>query len=263
MFYKNKNSRPATISKKKKVFSRKSRSRKSVSRVLAIKDTTIIKYNPGRAPILRTLKCLPLFLPYTNGVVGVNGLQFVCGATNVTASSSMIFDPSGTYGTASAQITASGPFTGAPAPVIDWPSFQRLYSHYRVTKITCRFTAQDIGSLVTAPPIIYVRYANVYPTINPTVNGIADQRNWVRKTFTPEHPDFTYSFYPKVMVLTDNIGLLATEPRVPKSMPWTNLTTPSDLYGLQVIFQYPGSTSGTSTFVNMDIEYHMQFKTAN
>ena len=254
---------------KKKTFSRskKSRSRttrKKVIRTVAVKDNTIMKYNPGRAPIARVTKSITLFQPYVNGTAGTTGLQFIGTTTSiVNAAASMTFDLSGTFGNHSAIIVGGGAFSGIAAQVLDWNFLVRMYSYYRVKKITCRFTAQDTGSLTTAPPIIYVRYGNVYPAVTPTQGSIAEQRNWCRKTFTVEHPDFAYSFYPKIMVLADNVGLLSTETRLPKSMPWTNCTTPMELYGLQIIAQYPASASGTVTYLNMDVEYHMEFKMAN
>ena len=237
---------------------RKSKVRSSVS-----KDTTIVKYNPGRTPVVRVMKNLPVFLPYTAGGVGTNGLQFVCTAAPILASSSLTFDPSGLFGTASQQVFLSGPFSGIPAQIPDWTSLVRLYTHYKVTKIVCTFTAQDTGSLTTAAPIAYVRYNNSYPAQNPTILQVSEQRNWIRKTFTVEHPNFKYSFYPKVQVLVDNSAALATDSRQAKSMGWTNISTPIELYGLQVIFQYPGSAVAGTTYVNMDIEYHMMFKQQN
>lgn len=239
------------------------KNKKTFKKTSGVKDTTIMRYNPGKAPSCRVIKQPAIFYPYTLGSPGSNALQFSAGATAITAFGSLQFDPSGAFGTYSGNVNSSGTFIGVPAPILDWGSLIRLYSHYKVHKIVCRFTAQDTGTLISSPPIIYVRYANVYPSVVPNISTVSEQRGWVRKTFTPEHPNFTYSFYPKVMALVDNIGVLATEARCPKSMPWTNCTTPVDLYGFQFIFQFPANTSTTDTFVNMDVEYHMSFKTAN
>jgi len=248
--------RPMT---KKTSYKKKSRTAK----IIAPKDTTVVKYNPGKDKVVKFIKSPAIFYPYTLGTSGSNALQFSGGASAITAFGSVQFDPAGSFGTYSGTVSVNGTFVGAPAPVVDWGSLIRLYSHYKVTKIVCKFTAQDTGSLISAPPIIYMRYANVYPSVTPNISTVSEQRGWVRKTFTPEHPNFTYAFYPKVMMLADNIGVLATEARQPKNMPWTNCSTPVDLYGFQFIYQFPANTTTTDTFVNMDVEYHLCFKTAN
>ena len=114
----------------------------------------------------------------------------------------------------------------------------------------------------TDSPTIYLRYNNEYlapgtGTVTPLT--MSEERGWVRKVFTAEHPDFTYSFYPKIMQLVDNAGVFSTESRVSKSMPWTNINTPVELYGMKVYTYWAGNPNNTY-YMNCDVLYHLEFK---
>lgn len=255
--------RKSTKSKKKNVKSYKKMARPSTRKKIT-RDPTITKLNAGKERIVRVRKMTKINLPSVVGTAGTNGMSIQLTSTGYTAKGVLVFDPSGSQGNNSGNI--SNLFTSgaslSPCNIPDWSGFQTLYSEYRVKKITCKFNWSSSGNpLSYAMPELYVRYANDYNEADPDAFTVSEQRNWVRKVFTMEHPSFTYSFYPKVMYLADNPGVLATEARVAKAMPWTDMSNPCALYGLKFFIHWPGAVNSTYTnVINMDISYDIEFK---
>jgi len=174
-----------------------------------------------------------------------------------TLTTYLTFDPAGTFGNNSINV-AGGVSTSGPANIQQWTQYANLYDQYKVNKITLHFTAIDIADLNTGSPIMYIRYQDTYGAIAPTMTDISQQKNWVRKTFTSEHPDFTFSFVPKVQDIVDNNALISANARTPKRMVFTNTSTPVMLYGVQLVVVLPASALGYS--VNCSTEYHIGFK---
>jgi len=215
-------------------------------RVLPV-DTTIEKLNNIRVKPLMIKKMLP-FLPI--GATGGVGQGFQIAPSQGPFGFNLTFDPAGTVG----NFGYSG-----PSAIPEWTAYSGLYQFYRVKKIKLIFSAEDSGSggLLNSPPVIHIRYNNDYIPITPTRSVMAGLSKVIKKTFTPEHPFFTYSIYPKVQQLVDNYGsALSAESRVPKSMPWTNTATPVQLYGVSI---YQSGTA-TGQWLNIDCEYDLEFK---
>lgn len=227
-------------------------------------DNTVQKLNPGRERLIFVKKSYPYIPAYFGAVGGINGMQIEAAATGFAFGKNIIFDPTGTFGNCSGVIsTSAGSLTTAAIP--EWAAYSALYSMYKVTKIHLRLTCADDGAygLQSTPPTLYLRYLNEYlppVTGQNTTTSMSEERNWVRKQFTAEHPDFTYSFYPKVMQLMDNTGSFSTETRTPKAMHWTNVNTPVELYGLKMYFQWPSIANAATTYINIDITYDIVFK---
>lgn len=226
---------------------------------LRIADTTVTKLNAGKERIANVKKGYPINSQGYASAIGFTSPQIVLGASGFTYGGNLIFDPTGTFGQCTGKIDVASPTLG-PLPIPEWVSYKTLYGLYKVRKITIKFRADDDGAqgLLSNPPVIYMRYLNEYNQAVPTYTSISEEKNWIRKTFTPEHPEFTYSFYPKVMQYVDNAGTLATDARVPKAMGWTSVATPVELYGLKVWFSHPGTS--TTSIVSFDITYDIAFK---
>jgi hypothetical protein len=103
-----------------------------------------------------------------------------------------------------------------------------------------------------------MRYNDEYTPGAPNPVSISEEKNWVRKTFTQEKNTFTYSFYPKVWALYDNLGTLATDSRVTKSMPWTNMNSPVEIAGMKFYFNAPASN--VAAYCYCEIQYDISFK---
>jgi hypothetical protein len=232
-------------------------------RVPRAPDSTVQKLNPGRDRIARMVKSTVFNVNNSGSVYASgNGFGFNLGAAAITwGQRSMIFDPSGTFGNNGGPITASSTVLLGQA-IKDWSALASLYSHYKVTKITLKFQASSTINLDTQSPTMCVRYNNEFlaPGVgSATPTTMAEERGWIKKVFTAEHPNFSYSFYPKVMQLVDNIGTTG-ETRISRAMPFTNIATPVELYGCKVFLNWPGATGSSQVYINCDICYHLQFK---
>lgn len=256
-----------TFVRRKKVYKKKSQPNRSSmrssmrpSRPLRLADTTVTKLNPGKDRMITVKKSYPINSQGYASAIGFTSPQIVLGTTGFTYGGNLIFDPSGTFGQCTGKIDSASPTLGA-LPIPEWVSYKALYGLYKVKRMTIKFRADDNGSqgLLSQPPVLYMRYLNEFNQATPTYTSISEEKNWVRKTFTPEHPEFSYSFYPKVMQLVDNAGTLATDTRVPKSMGWTSVNTPVELYGIKFWLSWPGSAD-TTTLISLDISYDIQFK---
>lgn len=253
-----------SLAKKKRTPVYRSRmSRRSRAPMARVVDTTVQKINPGREKIVRVKKSLYPNAPYfTQTTYGTNGFQIKYDGTAFAVAQVINFDPSGTFGNNSGIITATSTLTGA-AGIPEWSSFKALYSYYRVKRIVIKMFANSTSpnGLLDIPPIVYLKYNNEYNAANPTQQSISEEKNFIRKIFTPEHPEFTYSFYPKVVTLYDNVGVFATEARQVKSMGWTDVNTPSQLLGLKLYTYFPADTTTPPTnTLSFDISYELEFK---
>lgn len=229
-------------------------------------DTTISVINPGRDKIVRISKTLPLNIPYQLGGA-TKGMNIQFGTTSLTWGQVLVFDVAGVLGNNAGTVTAAGSLLGAAA-LSEWSAYSLLYTQYRVKKIHLKFNCSTAISqnLDNTPITMYIRYQKEWISNPGTPNQVtpglfAEQRNVVKKTFTSQHPDFTYSFYPKVARLNDAGGTgAATDSRVLKSMPFTSCNSPVDLWGVQIYVFYPGSAT-TSALLQMDVQYDLEFKT--
>ena len=224
-------------------------------------DSTVQRLNGGRDRPICVSKSLPFNVNGTVSTSGTTGFVYNFTSSSFSVGTLTTFDPTGNFGNNSGNITSGAP-TLIAAQITDWTSFAALYSQYKVKKIHLKFTAYDSTSgstLGSQPPTMFIRYNNEYAAPSPTTAIIADERNWMRKTFTPEHPDFSYSFYPKVMCLDDNRGLISTDSRVPKSMRWTSTATPVELWGVKAWIAAIG-TSSAGTYIAMDVTYDICFR---
>lgn len=258
---------------KKPVYRRRSTRKSSVRRPRRMaksanyNDTTISVINPGKDRIVRINKQLPLNVPYQLGGA-TKGVNFQLGTTSLTWGQVLVFDPAGTVGNFAGTVTAAGSLLGTTA-LAEWSAYSLLYQQYRVKKIHLKFNCSSAiaQNLDNSPVTLYIRYMKEWISNPGTPNQItpgilAEQRNVVKKTFTSQHPDFVYSFYPKVARLADAGGTTTTttDSRVLKSMDFTSCTTPVDLWGAEIFVFWPGSASAAA-LLQMDVQYDIEFKT--
>lgn len=242
-------SKPKYAKKARTVKKKAYRRKKSYPR-----DSTVTRINPGKAKVVKVIRGYQPTPPNTNATDGVNAFQVA-----VSSNSNVIttVDPSGSWGAFSGNGTV---IPRGPAKIPGWDAYKGLYQKYKVTKVTLKWSAYDgSSSLDDATPTLHVRYNDDYTASAPNWTDVATERGWIKKQFTPEHPNFTYSFYPKVMKLVDNVNILATEARAPVPMPWTDVDTPVELYGFKCLVNNSGSAT---TRVNCDITYTILFKEA-
>lgn len=230
-------------------------------------DTTISVVNPGKDKIIKVIKSLPLNQPYVNGGV-TKGVNFQFAATAVQWGQVMVFDPAGAQGNNAGTVALTSS-TLSPAAITEWVAYKILYTEYRVKKIHLKFLASSLlGQTLDEVPItMYIRYqkewiANPGTASQVTLGTLAEMRNVVRKTFTSDHPDFEYSFYPKIARLSDAGGTgLSADTRALKSMPFCSVNTPVDLWGVQLYVNWPGSSAGVQALLQMDVSYEIEFRT--
>lgn len=242
---------------KKKTYKPYKKYVKRASKPAVVSDPTVMRINPGPNKAVYVTKALREISPFSAGTVGTTGMFFGSIATTQTSTTNLLFDPAGVFGNNSINV-AAGVAASGPAAIQQWLQYAGLYDKYKVFKITLRFTALDTDNLDVGSPIIYIRKSDTYGSIAPTMTDISQQKNWIRKTFTAEQPDFTFSFVPRVQNLEDNNSVISSNGRVPTWMSWTNTSTPISLYGVQLIVVLPGSTVGYS--VNCSTTYHLGFK---
>lgn len=255
--------KPAAKLSGKRMYKRRvSRKPKSANHL----DTTISVINPGKDKVIRINKQLPLNVPYQLGGA-TKGVNFQLGTTSLTWGQVLVFDPAGTVGNFAGTVTAAGSLLGTTA-LAEWSAYSLLYQQYRVKKIHLKFNCSSAiaQNLDNSPVTMYIRYQKEWISNPGTPNQItpgilAEQRNVVKKTFTSQHPDFMYSFYPKVARLADAGGTgITTDSRVLKSMDFTSCTTPVDLWGAEIFVFWPGSASAAA-LLQMDVQYDIEFKT--
>lgn len=252
----------AAKSSGKRVYKRRATRKPKSSNYL---DTTISVINPGKDKIIKVVKCLPLNVPYQAGG-STKGMNIQMSTTSLTWGQVLVFDPAGVLGNFTGTVSAAGSLLGSSA-LSEWSAYSLLYTQYKVKKIHLKFNCySDKNNLDNEPPIMYIRYQKEWisnpGTPNQVTPGIlAEQRNVVKKVFTSQHPDFEYSFYPKVARLDDAGGTgVSTDSRVLKAMPFTNCNSPVDLWGVEIYVYWPGSATNNAV-IQMDVQYDMEFKT--
>jgi len=260
--YARKSTKKNNYRKRKPTYTRR---RKPASKSANYLDTTITVINPGKDKVCKISKTLPLNVPYAIGGA-TKGMNIQCGASAITWGQVLVFDPAGSFGNFAGTVTAAGSLLGT-TPISEWSAYSLIYTQYRVRKIHLKFNCgAGVGTNLDNNPLtMYIRYQKEWISNPGTANQVtpgllAEQRNVVKKTFTSQHPDFVYSFYPKVARLDDAGGTGApTDSRVLKSMPFTNCNTPVDLWGVEIFVQWPAG-SGTA-LLQMDVQYDLEFKT--
>ena len=252
--------------KKASITKRKSYGRRRpvrARRKMVASDPTVMMMNGGKDKVMKWSKSLTLNSPGSASTLNLNGFSLSLNSVaSYTQSGTMVFDPTGTFGNNSGPINASSGFLAlGVANIPEWSSLKNLYAMYKVTKIHLNFNYNCQGNVLFGEPTIYIRYNNQYNAPAPTLGSMSEERHWIKKTFTAEHPNFKYSFYPKVMQLYDNAGIITTDSRVSRSMPWTNLNLPVELYGCKFFFTYQGGGSATTqNYITCDITYEISFK---
>lgn len=234
--------------------------KKQTTRVVKVSDPTVEKLQIHKMRVYKCSKALQVNRPYATTTAGTCGFQIAWQGTAFAAGYNLLFDPAGVFGNNSGTAQASGSTLAYPAQVPDWQNLKALYSLYRVDKITLDFGLTTVGNQNTMPMVLYMRYLGEYNAPTPTLNLIAGENNWIKKTFTDENPTFKYSFVPKVATLGDNAASLATDSRSLKRMDWTSTQTPIELYGFKIYFDFPLVASPDIQFISCDITYHMSFK---
>jgi len=247
--------RKSTKSTKKRTMRRVSRR----PRLVITSDPTVQKIIVARSPIYRVAKSLQLNRPYATTTAGTCGFQIAYQGTAFSGGYNMLFDPAGTFGNNSGLASSSTVIANA-AQVPDWTNLKALYAYYKVTKITLNFQLTTVGNQQTQPMVLYMRYLKEYNAPTPTLNTMSGENSWIKKTFTDEQPNFKYSFVPKVVNFEDNLSALSTDARQLKTMGWTATTTPAELYGFKIYFDYPTVASADYHFISCDITYHMIFR---
>ena len=251
--------RPATVV----VVPRKKRSPR-YRRPLLMADTTVTKLNPGKPKIISVIKSLKINADAVESSAATNGFTIKSTGTAATYQVNMVFDPAGSFGNNSGPInTTVGTGSLVAAAIPEWSSYAALYSRYKVKKVHLHFKCVSTASLTLAvtSPTLYIRYLNEYNPSSISLITISEERNWIRKVFTPEQPDFKYSFYPKCMALNDNINILSTDSRLPVSMRMTSVSTPVELYGVSIYVAIP--TNSLQWVIQCDVTYDIMFQEQN
>ena len=255
MAYIRKYNKKPTMAKKKKVYKK----RVSKPRVMKVSDPTVERLTAKRQAVYYCTKSLQVNRPYATTTAGTCGFQIAWQGTAFSSGYNILFDPSGNFGTNSG-LASSSTVIGSAAQIPDWPNLKSLYALYKVNKITLQFSLSTVGNQQTMPMVLYMRYLNEYAAITPTLNTMASENNWIKKTFTDENPTFKYSFVPKVAMFQDNQSLPAIDSRKLGPMGWTSTAYPAELYGFKLYMDYPATASADFQFISCDITYHMSFK---
>ena len=268
MAYTRSKSRGAKKPYKKKVsvavLLKKTRNPRRMFRPITIADTTVTKLNPGKPRIISVIKSLKINADAVESSAATNGFTIKSTGTAATYQVNMVFDPAGCFGNNSGPINTSvGTGSLVAAAIPEWSSYAALYSKYKVKKVHLHFKCVSTASLTLAvtSPTLYIRYLNEYNPSSVSLITISEERNWVRKVFTPEQPDFKYSFYPKCMALNDNVNILSTDSRIPVSMKFTSTSTPVELYGASIYVAIP--TNSLQWVIQCDVTYDMMFQEQN
>jgi len=247
---------------KRSVRKRTSTKRRSMPRRIAIQDDTVVKINPGKARVQKWMKNTPLNIMGVPSTAGTNGFSIQLGATSYAQSGSMTFDPSGNFGNFSGPVSSTTGFASLSSQTLpEWTSLGNLYAQYKVNKITLKFSLASTGTAQSGngpQATLFMRYNDEYTPGAPNPTSISEEKNWIRKTFTVEKPTFNYSFYPKVFQLYDNLGIVTTDARVTRSMPWTNMNSPAEILGMKFYFNVPGASA--SSYIHCDVQYDISFK---
>jgi hypothetical protein len=209
---------------------------------------------------------MPLNQPYALGG-NTKGVNFNFSTAAINWGQVLTFDPSGIQGFYTGTVNSSTTLLSS-SPIAEWAAYKILYTEYRVRKIKLKFHASSTlgNSLDDVPVSLLCRYqkewiANPGAASGCSPSTMSELRNVVRKTFTADHPDFEYSFYPKVARLVDAAGTgVANDGRVLKAMPFTSVNVPVDLWGVQLYMNWPGSAVGSTALIQMDIEYDIEFR---
>ena len=262
--------KPRPYSKRKSMHKR--RPRRAYSGKAGIKgmgnkyDSTISVLNQGRDKPIRVVKSLPLNQPYSLGGV-TKGANFVLTTSAVNWGQVLTFDPAGVQGFNAGSVGTSTSLL-SPAAIAEWVAYKVLYTEYKVNRITLKFNCGvTLGNQMDDNPVtIYIRNQKEWIANPGTASGVglgtlAEMRNVVRKTFTSEHPDFEYSFVPKVARLLDAGGTgSTTDTRALKPMGYCSVNTPADLWGIQLYTNWAGSSVGNTALLQMDITYDISFR---
>lgn len=257
-------SKKSVVPRRKPVFKRKAAYSKR-TRPVRIVDPTVVKVNPGKSRVQRWVKTTPINTQGVPSFPGTNGFSIFCSGLSYQVAGVMTFDPTGNYGNVSGSITSPATTfsTLSPQTLPEWTSFSNLYAQYKVNKIHLKFTYSDNGANAQASAsaaTLWMRYNDEYQPGNPTAVSISEEKNWIKKIFTAEHPNFTYSFYPKCLTFYDNQGAISTDGRGSRSMGWCNMNAPAEIFGMKFFCQTQAVGTVDAGYIHCDIQYDLSFK---
>lgn len=185
-------------------------------------------YNLRKPGVTRTVKTIVAFATDAPGA----------------SDNAFVFDPSGTF---------SVPAVAMP----QWAGLTGLYDQYKVHKIvlTCRYVYTAPGVVTLGSALSVLGRFNYDPSVTVTQALLMQKTKVKRHFFTPESPSVSFTVYPRIQVLNDSIGALATEGRSPQKMKWCDTDFPSELWG----FMYHAEVLAGASLV-WDCTYHCSFK---
>lgn len=161
---------------------------------------------------------------------------------------SIVFDPSGTYGS-----VALG---GGALAMPDWTSFVSCFDQYKVHKIIIDMIGFDSNNLAGSQATLFYRY-NEDSVTSFSLAALQQYDRLHQKTFTVDHPTAQYSFTPVVEAELYNGGILSAQGRHVQKMGWCDVQNPVQLYGF--VFGMVLGTDATSSIL-FNVTYDIEFK---
>lgn len=209
--------------------------KKAIVRAIKVSDPTIERLNFNRKDRIVTFKkSITLNSFAYNNVVGF-GVNF-------------LYDPSN---------TVTGSLFSA---IADWANLTGLFNEYRIKNIKTMFTYQSSATTPEKEPFVLIRNNAVdYTSVAPTLANMTQYANVIKKTFTPEHPCWSYNLKPAIAVpVFQGTGVLGTTSYRMQKAPWCDVNDPVLHYGLGIYF----STISPTQSIIVDVEYTIDFKEA-
>lgn len=206
-------------------------------------DPSVQRLNGGRPQTITVKR--------TNPVTQTILITSATGATGGT----ITFDPSGTFGNVGVG--------GTPLAMPDWSSFKACFDYYRVNGIKLTWTlAETAGTAVDDPqensPIVYYRYNYESSVVTPSLTGITQVSNCMKKVFTPTNPMTSYNIVPKVLDIVETTGsVLASQSYRLRDPGWIDVNLPAVIYGFQYFIEIQLATHQS---LQLDVEYDISFK---
>lgn len=202
-----------------------------------------VRSNPvlgGQTQIINPQAAMPM-VTLAKTIVAYGGIQNGAGAD---LSLGLIFDPSGTYDTAT-------------TPMPDWTNIRQLYDQYKVNSITVTATYYGSGSQ-TAPLNIFGRYSydRNFLTLTPTIALMREMQNVKVHTFTPDCPKVSWKILPQMGLVTTDPGVLSSQGHSMHRADWIDINYPCELYGFAAVAQALPS----GVHIEYDVEYNVSFR---
>jgi len=167
----------------------------------------------------------------------------------------LYFDPTGTYNN-------NGPALAAQA-MPDWSALSQCFDQYRVNHIKIRMTCREIAGAAgvtvdTNPLVMSYRYNEDSSNTAPTAATISELVGTNKKIFTTADPVAEYTVYPVEYLLGYNTGILpGTSAFIRRKADWTDVQSPTRLYGFQIVTEVALSAVEQ---VDFEITYNVSFR---